>query len=260
MSRSGVARTFVLLMALYGHALPAQEVKDTLTRSFSDSILNYDLGRVLMADSIYGDNGTHKYKRDEPLGFIGSDYERLRIHFTAVIKDPYYPNEYFVFGKTLVKQVTCLFQGTIFIHSARIRSTDPASGCRTGYIISEVVLSEYKTQTSSGLMRGRLVSNFMIDRNGTFRYDDLLFGADAFRNNQFSGKWTSYKTGASLTCNWGDYRIPGCGDLDMGTGCFSPADAYLQNGWQSYRDAWFVDENDPVAREAQGEETREWWK
>jgi hypothetical protein len=86
-----------------------------------------------------------------------------------------------------------------------------------------------------------LKSEFLIDNKGQFRYDAISFSADGFSNNQFIGSWTSYKTDASKKCNWGDYRIPECGDLDIGAGELSISEKYSKNGW------WIKPKN-------------EWWK
>jgi hypothetical protein len=61
-----------------------------------------------------------------------------------------------------------------------------------------------------------------------------MFVADGFSNNQFIGNWTSYKTNISKTCNWGDYRIPNCDNLDIEVGEFSVNEKYIKNGWVNY--------------------------
>jgi hypothetical protein len=81
--------------------------------------------------------------------------------------------------------------------------------------------------------------------------------ADGYRNNQWQGTWRSYKTGAAKVCNWGDWRIPESGGLDTGAGEFIPADEYLGNGWQSYRDQFDRDES--VRAKALREERPGWW-
>jgi hypothetical protein len=71
--------------------------------------------------------------------------------------------------------------------------------------------------------------------------------ADGFSNNTFVGTWTSYKTGKSKKCNFGDYRIPECegsNGCDIGAGEFSINPKYRENGWQSYCDYMFVDNYD----------------
>jgi hypothetical protein len=35
-----------------------------------------------------------------------------------------------------------------------------------------------------------------------------------------------------MTCNWGEIRIPFCGDLDGGAGEFIPNPKYVKNGWE----------------------------
>nr|MBP6410083.1 hypothetical protein [Pseudarcicella sp.] len=68
--------------------------------------------------------------------------------------------------------------------------------------------------------------------------DAISFNSDGFFNNQFIGSWTSYKTNTSKKCNWGDYRIPESGNLDVGAGEFSVDEKYLKNGWKNYSQAF----------------------
>jgi hypothetical protein len=35
-------------------------------------------------------------------------------------------------------------------------------------------------------------------------------------------------------CNWGEFRIPFSGDLDIGAGEFSPNPKYFSKGWADY--------------------------
>ena len=66
-------------------------------------------------------------------------------------------------------------------------------------------------------------------------------------------------TGKSKICNWGDYRIPLCNDLDIGTGEFSPNPKYLKNGWSNYIKAYSNNSNQKVSKEAQQIENEKWW-
>ena len=59
--------------------------------------------------------------------------------------------------------------------------------------------------------------------------------SDDYRNNQFVGTWTSYKTGVKKVANWGICRIPCSGDLDWGAAEFSPAPEYRKYGWEDYK-------------------------
>ena len=56
-----------------------------------------------------------------------------------------------------------------------------------------------------------------------------IFSAN-YINNQFTGTWKPYNSNNERTANWGDYRIPQSGDLDIGASEFSPADKHLKFG------------------------------
>ena len=211
--------------------------QDTTTTNFYAQIKNYDLSAIITADSFLAEDredSKDKVKRAEILGFIGDDYQRLFIHFISVIQNPTNPYEYLVYGKTMVKENICPFQGTITVRQARIYRSSDVPTYKQGFAICDVILYEDKKQTSTGFFNGNLTSNFIIDNKGQFRYDALMFVADGFSNNQFVGSWTSYKANIPKKCNWGDYRIPESGDLDIGAGEFSINEKYVKNGWVSY--------------------------
>jgi hypothetical protein len=224
---------FILTVLLFDKAF----TQDTTTTDFFDQIRTYDLSTILIADSILTEereNGKEKLKRAEILGFIGDNYQRFFIHFVSVIKNPTDPHEYFAFGKTMVNETICLFHGNIKIIQSKICESVDIPTYKQGVATCDVILYENKNQTSTGFFKGKLTSNFIIDNKGQFRYDALMFIADGFSNNQFVGSWTNYKTNASKKCHWGDYRIPDCGDFDIGAGEFSANQKYAKNGWVSY--------------------------
>lgn len=197
-------------------------------------------------------------------GFIGHDYQRLRIKIISARKDSLRPDTYIVVGKSKVKENVLPFTGFISITKARLLN-DPQTAAgqehaglgikSRGIVMGEFKFAEDRKQNSSGTFEGRLMTAWYIDKQGKLKYDDLERDFDGFKNNQFVGTWKSYQTGVTKISNWGDYRIPLSGDLDGGAGEFSPLDRYLANGWQPYRDAYF--ENNKQARR---EETRKWWK
>ncbi|TSA50494.1 MAG: hypothetical protein D4R43_02170 [Sphingobacteriales bacterium] len=231
--------------------------------NFFDRISQYDLSKILITDSItIEDDETNKENmmRMEPIGFIGENYQRFYIHFISMSKNNDEPNEYYVTGKTKVKSTICDFHGTIKITSSRIYLESDHPGYKEGYAKCEVNLFEDKQQESTGFISGNLKSEFIIDDKEQFRYDGLMFFADRFSNNQFEGVWTSYKTNFSKKCNWGDYRIPDSGDLDIGAGEFSVADKYLQNGWSNYKIAWSGNPNNPDEMKARQIEFQKWWE
>jgi len=211
--------------------------QDTTTSDFYDQIKNFDLSTILTADSFLAedrDDNKEKVKRAEILGFIGDDFQRFNIHVESIIQNPTKPYEYLVFGKTKVKETICSFQGTITIKETRVYKSGDIPTYKQGFANCDAELFEDKKQSSTGYIKGQLKSEFVIDNKGQFRYDALMFVADGFSNNQFAGSWTSYKTNLSKKCNWGDYRIPDCGDLDIGVGEFSVNEKYVKNGWLSY--------------------------
>ncbi len=255
--------TFIALtVLLFGKTY----TQDTTTSDFFDQIKTYDLSTVIAADSILTEDredGKEKFKRAEILGIIGDDYQRFYIHFISVIQNPTNPYEYLVYGKTKVKETICSFQGTINITQARIYKSGDIPTYKQGCATCDVILYEDKKQPSTGFIKGKLNSEFLIDNKGQFRYDALMFVADGFSNNQFIGSWTSYKTNMTKKCNWGDYRIPECNWLngcDIGAGEFSISDKYLKNGWENYRLAYSCDPDSPESIMARQKENEEWWK
>ena len=83
--------------------------------------------------------------------------------------------------------------------------------------------------------------------------------ADGFSNNECIAIWTSYKTGKKMKCNWGDFRIPNSGRLDIGAGEFSVAEEYVKYGWENYTRAWNDHPESPAVRQARKKENEKWW-
>lgn len=240
--------------------LAGQSYAQKTTNNFYDTIKNYDLSTVLMADSIQTEKeegGTDKIKRAEILGFIGGNFQRFQIHFTSITKNPKNPYHYFAYGKTMVKEKVCSFKGTITIEQAKLYRSSDLPTDQQGFATCEVTLYEDRKEPYSGLIKGKLTSNFTIDNRKRLRYDALMLINDSFSNNGFIGTWTSYKTNTSKKCNWGDYRIPDCGDLDSGTGEFFVSEKYLKNGWVSYM---LENEMPNAAVKREKRKDRNWWE
>jgi hypothetical protein len=197
----------------------------------------------------------------EPYGFIGSNYQRFYIHYTAVIKNPSNPYQYLVKGKTRVKNNICSFIGTITVKQAK-RNLEPNEAYpkyKYGYLICQVDLKEDPKQPGSGTIKGKLTTNWYINERGQFSYDTLI-PADGFSNNETVARWTSYKGGASKPCNWGDFKIPEAGDLDFSVSELMINKKYVNNGWQNYMLSLDADSGKPAALKARAEEKRQWWK
>ncbi|WP_345949262.1 hypothetical protein ABDD95_20665 [Mucilaginibacter sp. PAMB04274] len=196
----------------------------------------------------------------EPIGFIGSNYQRFYIHYTSVVKDASNPYLYKVQGKTRVKNNICSFSGTITVRQAK-RHLEPNTEYpqyKYGYLICEVDLKEDPKQAGSGTITGKMTTNWYIKEQGQFAYDTLE-PFDGFSNNECVGRWTPYNGGPSKVCNWGDFRIPQSGSLDTGVGEFYVSDKYINNGWQNYMKALLAGDGKADGKEALAEEKRAWW-
>jgi len=195
----------------------------------------------------------------QPIGFIGNNYQRLNMRFLSVIKNPVTKTEYLVYGKSRVKNNICTFQGKITITKSEIYQSDEFPQFQEGFISGTYIFYEDPNQTATGTFAGNFITYFYIDENNKIQYNDLMFAADGFENNQFEGTWTSYKSGTTKICNWGDYRIPNSDDLDIGVGEFSPNDKYLDFGWKTYRLAWLYSGSEQEIINARKKETEKWW-
>ena len=195
-------------------------------------------------------------------GFIGDDYQRLRVKLLTVRPDAQQPGRYLVTGKSKVRNNIVGFEGTFQVlhvreYKERPRTIDdePTIAVKAGVVLAGYELREPMGQPGTGIFRGILHASWYQDRAGKLYYNDLENFSDGYANNQFVGTWQSYKTGRTKRCNWGNHRIPNSGDLDQGAGDFSPADKYLANGWEPYRRA-----GDGSDKAAQQQEQAAWWK
>ncbi|HSY62135.1 MAG TPA: hypothetical protein VK796_09680 [Cytophaga sp.] len=248
----------VFFVGTYNHSVG----QITANRSFYDKLKTYDLSKVINPDSII-DDINEKFKRPEPLGFIGPVFQRFQIHFSSFKKNKDNPFEYGVTGKTKVNDNICSFSGTITITSATYDTSGLMKDIgfplyKGGYITSKVVLYEDKSDNGSGSIKGELTTEVYFDENGKLFYQALMLISDGFANNQFEGSWTSYATGKVKKCNWGDFRIPDSGNLDNGTGEFAVSDEYVNNGWANYELAYHSDK--PENKKAREKESEQWWQ
>jgi hypothetical protein len=220
---------------------------------YKTELLKYDFAPLWVSHDDWND-----------LGFIGDDYQRLRMRLLSVVKDKKNPGTYLVTGKSMVKNNINRFSGTIKLSTARAyKKENPDGGGEysdlkiktVGLVFAEYEFAEDKAQPGSGVFKGILLTNWYIDKNDKLHYDDVESAADGYSNNQFAGTWKSNKTGAVKTANWGDDRIPLSGYLDIGAGEFYPDQKYWKAGWQTYIDGYFKGN-----KKALSEEQRNWWK
>jgi hypothetical protein len=144
-------------------------------------------------------------------------------------------------GNSLVLNNKCDFMGTITIKQIRefesfhfgVDEMFKDKGIKAqGLLIGDYSFKENKDQPHSGEFIGVMTILWYIDKNGTLCYDKINSYSDSYRNNQYVGIWKDYLIKNEKTCNWGEYRIPFSGDLDIGAGEFSPNEKYFDKGWK----------------------------
>lgn len=244
---------------LFINNLAAQN--DTSTLLFFNEIKQYNLSTIFKSDSLLTeDNENIKIKREEIIGFIGNNYQRFYIHFTKVNKNTKIPNQYLVKGKTKINNIIHTFNGTITLTNARVYKNKEVANYTQGYTYSKIVITTFHNKVKTGEIIGNLETNFLIDKKGSIRYDALMFAADGFCNNQFIGSFKNCKTKTIEKCNWGEFRIPDCGDLDIGAGEFTINSKYIKHGWESYYLAWSTNSDTPGVLKAKQKEAEKWWE
>ena len=201
-------------------------------------------------------------------GFVGENYQRLYIHFDSISpKDSSYLN-YLVFGKPMINERISLFSGELHIKQVLRINEDKISDnniqdieiqrrySNTKYKMdSDLELLEDPHQNGTGMIKGNLISFFYLKDYIPSFYDLDLEYNDSFCNNQFSGEWISYSNNVRKKCCWGAFRIPDCGDLDVGAAEFHPNLQYKEFGWQNLITAYETDSDESWANE-----NKSWWE
>jgi len=247
---------FVLIALLFPVGILAQNAKTDVVKFYAPLILEKDLDRKNYLDNYAKRDFSVVWnhdKYDEYLGFIGDNYQRIRVKILSAVKDKKKPQTYLVKGKSAIGREIKPFQGTFVIKQIKLLS-NMHSGVHDEYknkgikargvLIGEYKLYQDQKLKNSGHFEGSLSALWYLTDAGEIRFDNIEFEADPYRNNQFVGTWTSYDGTKKIKSNWGDYRIPDSGDLDIGAGEFSPNKKYLKNGWESYAEALHQIEND----------------
>jgi hypothetical protein len=193
--------------------------------------LKYDISTLLLPKS-------------EFLGYIGTDYKRIRIYYNSISKDNKKPEIYNVKGTSLVGKNRCDFEGRIVIKQFR-EYENMHFGCddehknagfkAQGLLIGEYQFKENQNQKHSGKFEGIVTVFWLVDKSNNIKIDDIEASySDNYCNNQYVGTWEAYEKGISKTCNWGELRIPFSGDLDIGAAYFSPNPKYYKLGWEDF--------------------------
>jgi hypothetical protein len=177
----------------------------------------------------------------EFLGYIGNEYQRIYIEFTSIRKDEFKPGTYEVIGYSIVHNNKCDFTGTLKIEQIRefkqmhfgVDNMYEDAGFKSqGLLIGKYIFEENPEQSHVGIFEGIITLWWYIDKDGNIQFDDLETYSDSYRNNQYVGTWTEYGKSKGKVCNWGEYRIPFSGELDIGAAEFSVDPKYLNKGWK----------------------------
>jgi len=248
----------LIFLALTFSGLTVTKAQQSTSKDYYSTVSNYNFSKLWCADSIQTQDDGIKIVSPEPLGFIGDSFQRFYIHYTSVVKSKTNPYVYNVTGKTKVKNNICTFKGTIEILKAKLYKDTDDKRYKQGFIECQVAFYEDSTENSSGTIKGKLKTNYCIDKHNRIYYDAINLVADGYSNNQCETSWTSFKTRKSKKCNWGDFRIPDSKELDSGAGDVVINHKFITFGWQTFVDSYSADQ-DQAKKALQLEETK-WWK
>lgn len=200
------------------------------SENYKSQYLHYDFTKLLMPRSKF-------------LGYIDPNYKRIKIHFKSISKSK--PDTYNVKGTSVTGKNISDFEGQIVIKEIR-EFQQMHFGCddefkNAGFKAQGLLLGEYKFkenphQKSSGTFEGFMALYWLVDKNNNIQYDDInLSFSDNYTNNQYVGTWNKYGSVIKKNCNWGEYRIPFSGDLDIGAGEFGVDPKYYDQGWEEFK-------------------------
>lgn len=259
-------KRLIFFLFLFSSVTFAQTDSDRaqwVTSEMSDAKLSTAAEKSRITKYDFGPLWTRLTDNASVLGYVGDNFQRMRIVILSASKVPGQPDTYKVTGKSMVKNVVRAFSGTIKITKASSTKAaeleDDYKGEQlkeAGFVFGEYHFVEDAKLGSTGKFDGVFRTDWVVDKTGKLVYDEVMGGADGYRNNQFLGTWTSYLTKTSKPASWGDSRIPLSTGFDVGDGEFSPDEKYIRNGWQGYRDAYGPKQD----KRAIAEEQRQWWK
>ena len=195
-----------------------------------DTFLKYDFSELWL-------------KSDNNLvyGILGDDFQRIKIKLISISKNLNNQNEYFVYGKSSVKENVCEFVGKITILKIQESKREHFGvddefknlGIKTqGLLTAKYEFFENKLQSHSGYFTGNLETKWSLGKDDKIQYDNINIHSDGYFNNAFVGTWKMYNSKLEKKCHWGDYRIPSVDcSFDIGVGEFNVAEKYLKKGW-----------------------------
>jgi len=235
----------LIILIFFSTSIFGQQTEEWMKMLNNPKYDSYELGKEnLKNDFLKYDFSKLLVPRQEFLGYIGSDYRRLKIFFSSMVKDSSKGDTYKIKGISLVENNKCDFSGTIKITQVRVYKTmhfglDNKYGNRglksQGVLIGDYEFKENPNQNHSGIFKGIMILNWYLDNFGILHYDNIRWYSDNYKNNQYIGTWSEYNSKSYKVCNWGEKRIPFSGDLDIGAAEFSPNSKYYDKGWEDLK-------------------------
>lgn len=199
-------------------------------------------------------------------GIIGDDYQRIYIKFLSVSKNPSKPNEYYVYGKSMVEDNVCEFEGKISVTKIQevenqhfgVDDEYKGKSDKQGLLTAEYEFYKNKQQSHSGVFRGKLQTKWYLT-DGTLKYNNIDSVSDGYFNNAYTGIWKMYDSKLEKICNWGDYRVPNVScDFDIGVAEFNVNEKYWGKGWIDFVLNKMIPPR-PVAPSESEETVKQWW-
>ena len=174
-------------------------------------------------------------------GVLGDDFQRIQIKLISISKNINNQNEYFVYGKSKVKENICEFVGKITIDKIQESKREHFGvddeykylGIKTqGLLSAKYEFYENKLKSHSGYFIGDLESKWFLDKEDKIQYDNINMHSDGYFNNAFVGTWKMHNSKLVKICHWSDYRVPSVDcSFDIGAAAFSVAEKYHKKGW-----------------------------
>jgi hypothetical protein len=211
---------------------PRYEIFRLKDDNLLENYLKYDFSSLLKPESDF-------------LGFIEPNYRRLKIQFNSVKKNPANNAKYDIKGFSIVKNNKCDFSGTMTLTQVReykemhygVDDEYKEHGIKAqGIAVANYELYENKQQKFSGVFEGVMTLYWYKDKNDNLVFDDIEKSvSDNYKNNQYVGTWKQYNKSKVKIANWGEYRIPYSGGLDIGAGEFGVNPKFYSQGWDEFK-------------------------
>ncbi len=263
---------FLLFSILYfaksfGQVISTENVDKNIYEEITISKNTINIGEIIKS-----------VKSQYILGFIGKNYQRLRIHLSKIESISSNHHLYYVLGKTKVKSNICDFKGylkieRIFIAKDSTNSYEPNHYDRI--IFGKYEFLETQDNNHSGIFRGEFSLVLNQKRNGTF-----IFASGIYHDHHtldFVGTWQKYGTNKAIISCWGIEIPPGQNQFLLAWENDSTVinEKYLHQGWYSYfvtHSIYFLDFktkkvlkternfSETVIEEARLIEEEKWWE